>query len=206
MSEVTVKQLADTVGAPVDRLLKQMQEAGLAHENDQSAVTEEEKQTLLAYLKRSHGSDDRTPKKITLKRKTVGKLKTGQGRGSRTVNVEVRRKRTYVKREDAQAEESAPAAAASRPGQAELEAQRIRAEDLARQTAEEETRRPLHDGQLWICNSKSLQKFQCAKLESQPVEAFEGDTDSERLWTRSQSGCFGTFQSRRDSDLCREEF
>ncbi len=141
MSEVTVKQLADTVGAPVDRLLKQMQEAGLAHENDQSAVTEEEKQTLLAYLKRSHGSDDRTPKKITLKRKTVGKLKTGQGRGSRTVNVEVRRKRTYVKREDAQAEESAPAAAASRPGQAELEAQRIRAEDLARQTAEEETRR-----------------------------------------------------------------
>jgi translation initiation factor IF-2 len=141
MSEVTVKQLAETVGAPVDRLLKQMQEAGLSHESDDSAVTEEEKQTLLAHLKRSHGSDDKAPKKITLKRKTVGTLKTGQGRTGRTVNVEVRRKRTYVKRDEAEAEEAAPGAEASKPGQGELEAQRIREEDLARQTAEEETRR-----------------------------------------------------------------
>ncbi|MCZ6709812.1 MAG: translation initiation factor IF-2 [Gammaproteobacteria bacterium] len=141
MSEVTVKQLADTVGAPVDRLLKQMQEAGLPHVSDESAVTEEEKQTLLAYLKRSHGSDDSATKKITLKRKSVGTLKTGQGRGGRTVNVEVRRKRTYVKRETAELTEAAASAEASTPGQAQAEAQRIRAEDLARQTAEEETQR-----------------------------------------------------------------
>ena len=106
MAEVTVKQLADTVGAPVDRLLKQMQEAGLSHDSEEAAVSEDEKQTLLAFLKRSHGSDDAQPKKITLKRKTVGTLKTGQGRAGRTVNVEVRRKRTYVKREPA-AEEPA---------------------------------------------------------------------------------------------------
>ena len=141
MSEVTVKQLADTVGTPVDRLLKQMQEAGLPHESDDSAVTDEEKQTLLAFLKRSHGSDDKAPKKITMKRKTTGTLKTGQGRGGKTVNVEVRRKRTYVKREEAEPAEAAPAATASKPGQAELEAQRIREEDMARQAAEEEIRR-----------------------------------------------------------------
>ena len=98
MSEVTVKQLADTVGAPVDRLLKQMQEAGLSHESDESAVSEEEKQTLLAYLKRSHGSDDQAPKKITLKRKTSSTLRTAGSQGRKTVNVEVRKKRTYVKR------------------------------------------------------------------------------------------------------------
>jgi len=141
MSEVTVKQLADTVHTPVDRLLKQMQEAGLPHQSDDAAVTEEEKQALLAYLKRSHGSDDKAPKKIVIKRKTVGTLKTGQGRAGRTVNVEVRRKRTYVKRDESEAAEAGPAQPASKPGQAELEAQRIREEDLARQSAEEEVRR-----------------------------------------------------------------
>ncbi|HEY5679243.1 MAG TPA: translation initiation factor IF-2 [Pseudomonadales bacterium] len=141
MSEVTVKQLADTVGAPVDRLLKQMQDAGLPHDSDDAAVTEEEKQTLLAYLKRSHGSDDAAPKKITLKRKTVGTLKSGQGRTGRTVNIEVRRKRTYVKRDEAETAGAAAEAPAKPASQSELEAQRIREQELARKEAEEETRR-----------------------------------------------------------------
>lgn len=149
MSEVTVKQLADTVGTPVDRLLKQMQEAGLAHAGDDELVTDEEKQTLLAHLKASHGDSGASqPSKITLKRRTSGTLKTGQGRAGRTVNVEVRRKRTYVKRAEAEAEApaAAPAAAAEtaparQPSALELEAQRIREEELARKSAEEETRR-----------------------------------------------------------------
>ena len=140
MSEVTVKQLADTVGAPVDRLLKQMQDAGLPHDSDDAAVTEEEKQTLLAYLKRSHGSDDAAPKKITLKRKTVGTLKSGQGRTGRTVNIEVRRKRTYVKRDEAETAGAAAEAPAKPASQSELEAQRIREQELARKEAEEEDR------------------------------------------------------------------
>ncbi|MEJ2087088.1 MAG: translation initiation factor IF-2 [Gammaproteobacteria bacterium] len=149
MSEVTVKQLADTVGTPVDRLLKQMQEAGLAHARDDELVTDDEKQTLLAHLKASHGDSGASqPSKITLKRRTSGILKTGQGRAGRTVNVEVRRKRTYVKRAEAGAEApaAAPAAAAEtaparQPSALELEAQRIREEELARKSAEEETRR-----------------------------------------------------------------
>jgi translation initiation factor IF-2 len=143
MSEVTVKQLADTVGTPVDRLLKQMQEAGLSQTKDDEVVSDDEKQTLLAFLKRSHGEkSDAAPSKITLKRKTLGTLKTGQGRAGRTVNVEVRRKRTYVKRSET--EGGGPAAEetqAAGPTQAELEAQRIREEDMARKSAEEETRR-----------------------------------------------------------------
>ncbi|WP_339896582.1 translation initiation factor IF-2 [uncultured Gilvimarinus sp.] len=112
MAEVKVSELAKSVGTPVERLLKQMQEAGLKHTAEDALVSDEEKQQLLAYLKTSHGeSASEEPSKITLKRKTTTTLKTGSGSGRKTVNVEVRKKRTYVKRkpadllEDEQAEE-----------------------------------------------------------------------------------------------------
>jgi translation initiation factor IF-2 len=139
MAEVTVKQLADTVGAPVDRLLKQMQQAGLAHKTEDEAVSEQEKQTLLAYLKGSHGEASKPAEKITLKRKSTGTLKSGQGRTGRNVTVEVRRKRTYVKRSDA-ALEATPEPTDPVISQSELEAQRIQEEESARKEAEEKTR------------------------------------------------------------------
>ncbi len=153
MSEVTVKQLAETVGTPVDRLLKQMQEAGLSHSADDELVSDEEKQKLLAHLKASHGEQASSqPSKITLKRRTTGTLKTGQGRTGRTVNVEVRRKRTYVKRAETEpeatpeqaekgAEQPAAVSTGAPTGALEAEAQKIREEELARKSAEEETRR-----------------------------------------------------------------
>ena len=73
MADVTVRELAETVGAPVDRLLKQMQDAGLPHKADKDAVSEEEKQELLAYLKRSHGEAEGAPRKITLTRKSTAR-------------------------------------------------------------------------------------------------------------------------------------
>ncbi|WP_156491523.1 translation initiation factor IF-2 N-terminal domain-containing protein, partial [Oleiphilus sp. HI0123] len=66
MSEVTVKQLANDIGAPVDRLLKQIADAGLPARDESSVVTDEEKQTLLTFLKKSHGEENDEPKKITL--------------------------------------------------------------------------------------------------------------------------------------------
>lgn len=99
MSDVTVKQLSEVVGTPVERLLKQMQEAGLSHTQADQPISEEDKQTLLAHLKRTHGDDGSAPQKITLKRKTLSTLKVSGGAGkNKTVNVEVRKKRTYVKR------------------------------------------------------------------------------------------------------------
>ncbi|TNE78721.1 MAG: translation initiation factor IF-2 [Gammaproteobacteria bacterium] len=106
MAEVTVSELAKVVGASVDRLLSQMQEAGLPHSSADAPVSDEEKQKLLAYLKGLHGEQTREPKKITLKRKTVSTLKTGAGR--KTVNVEVRKKRTYIKRSAEEVPEQAP--------------------------------------------------------------------------------------------------
>ena len=76
MAEVTVKQLADTVGAPVERLLKQMQEAGLSHQTEGDVVSEEQKQVLLGFLKRGHGEAAKPAEKITLKRKSTGNLHT----------------------------------------------------------------------------------------------------------------------------------
>ena len=99
MSEVTVKELAESVGTPVDKLLTQMSAAGLPHSSESDSVSDEQKQTLLSYLKSSHGESAEAPKKITLKRKVTTTLKTGGGAKAKTVSIEVRKKRTYVKRD-----------------------------------------------------------------------------------------------------------
>ena len=104
MAEVTVSELAGVVGASVERLLTQMKEAGLPQTSADATVSDGQKQTLLVYLKSLHGEQGGAPKKITLRRKSISTLKAGAGRKS--VNVEVRKKRTYIKKE---AEEVKPA-------------------------------------------------------------------------------------------------
>ncbi|MEE9551840.1 MAG: translation initiation factor IF-2, partial [Gammaproteobacteria bacterium] len=105
MPEVTIKQFADVVGVPVDILLEQMQKAGLTEKAADDMISDKEKTDLLAYLRQKHGKDDSVePRKITLKRKSTSEIKVPiatQGRGksrTKTVNVEFRKKRTYVKR------------------------------------------------------------------------------------------------------------
>ena len=102
MADVTVSELASVVGVSVDKLLSQIKEAGLPHKSADEAITNEDKNTLLLFLRRSHGdrnATDTAPRKITLKRKTIATLKSAPSHGrSKTVAVEVRKKRTYVKR------------------------------------------------------------------------------------------------------------
>jgi translation initiation factor IF-2 len=170
MAEVTVKQLADTVGAPADRLLKQMQQAGLSHKGEDDAVSEQEKQTLLAYLKGSHGEAAKPAEKITLKRKSTGTLKSGQGRAGRNVTVEVRRKRTYVKRSEATPEEAAEHAEAV-VSQSELEAQRIHEEEQARKDAEEQARSAEADRKAEAEKRADEEKLKQEELKRQQEEA-----------------------------------
>ena len=123
MSQVTVKQLAEDVGASVDRLLAQMREAGLPHSDVGEEVSDEDKQTLLASLKLSHGESSEALRRITLKRKTLSTIKTAGTRGRKTVRVEVRKKRTYVKRPEREAltlEDSAAVAATDAEASPEL--------------------------------------------------------------------------------------
>ncbi|MCE8017486.1 translation initiation factor IF-2 [Halomonas sp. MCCC 1A17488] len=104
MSEMTVKDFAAKVGRDVPRLLEQMKEAGLEHKSESDAVSEEDKRKLLDYLTKSHGGSGAGARnRITLTRKTRSRIKTGE-RG-KTIEVQVRKKRTYVKR----AEEEVPA-------------------------------------------------------------------------------------------------
>ncbi|MCE8025982.1 MULTISPECIES: translation initiation factor IF-2 [Halomonadaceae] len=106
MSEMTVKDFAAKVGRDVPRLLEQMKEAGLEHKSEGDAVSEEDKRKLLDYLTKSHGGTGAGARnRITLTRKTRSKIKTGE-RG-KTIEVQVRKKRTYVKRAE---EEEAPKA------------------------------------------------------------------------------------------------
>jgi translation initiation factor IF-2 len=110
MSDVTIKQLAQVLGMPVDRLLTQLGEAGMKFENPEQVISSTEKVKLLGFLRRTHGkadaaveAEDSSPRQITLKRRKISELKvsTPGGRGAasaKTVNVEVRAKRTYVKR------------------------------------------------------------------------------------------------------------
>ncbi len=123
MAELTVKKLADVVGVSAERLLTQMQEAGIKGKKVDSSVSEDERLALLSHLKRSHGekAEAAEPSKITLKRKTKSQLKISSASGQRkTVSVEVRKKRTYVKR--AVLEEEAKPVEETAPVEAPVEA------------------------------------------------------------------------------------
>jgi translation initiation factor IF-2 len=104
MADVTVAQFAEVLKVPVDRLLQQLDQAGIKVESAEDMISEDAKHELLTHLRRSHGRDegnaDAAPRKITLRRKSQSELKLASPQGrARTVNVEVRSKRTYVKRE-----------------------------------------------------------------------------------------------------------
>ena len=106
MSDMKVKDLAATVGVEPERLVEQLNEAGIKVSKPTDKITEEQKQTLLMFLQNRHGKsaegEAASPKKITLKRKSVSEIKLGGASrsGGRSVSVEVRKKRTYVKRSE----------------------------------------------------------------------------------------------------------
>jgi len=169
MNEVTVNQLATTVGIPVERLLAQLQEAGISAADGDARLTEQEKVQLLGFLRRSHGKVEpegatTAPSRVTLKRKSVselrqpvasartgGNVRAATAPRAKTVSVEVRRKRTYIKRgapspEAEVADTPAPAReqASPRPQVEEVERARTpveRRSELQARRAEEESRR-----------------------------------------------------------------
>jgi len=135
MSDVTVAQFAEVLKVPVDRLISQLDEAGISVGSADDIISDDAKMKLLSFLRESHGqSGTAAPRKITLKRRSQSeiRLSPGQrGQAGRTVSVEVRKKRTYVNRgvlEDA-----------ARKQQEELERQR-RVEDEARAERERQER------------------------------------------------------------------
>ena len=122
MSQTTVKQLASVVGIPAEQLLAQMTDAGVAKASADDIVTDDEKQKLLAHIRSGQTRVAAEPAKVTLRRKSTSTIKAGTG----AVNVEVRKKRTYVHRDmTAEAEK-----------QRELEEAKLREEQAAAEAAE----------------------------------------------------------------------
>ncbi|TYK64911.1 translation initiation factor IF-2 [Colwellia echini] len=111
MAEITVAELAKEIGTPVDRLVSQLADSGV-NKSATDAISQDEKEALLGHLKKQHGDDSESkPNKLTLNRKTKSTLTMGHGSKAKSVNVEVRKKRTYVKRSDVEDEKLAEEAA-----------------------------------------------------------------------------------------------
>ena len=141
MSDMKVKDLAATVGVEPERLVEQLNEAGIKVAKPTDEITEDQKQTLLMFLQNRHGTsgegEAKATKKITLKRKSVSEIKLGGASrtGGRSVSVEVRKKRTYVKRSET--EEAQSAAELLKQKEAEEQAVAQKAAEEAKQQQEE---------------------------------------------------------------------
>jgi len=105
MADVTITQFAEVLKVPVDKLLSQLDEAGIKVAGSDDTISDDAKLELLTHLRRAHGQEEPTsgnaaPRRITLKRKSQSELRLSGAQGrSRTVSVEVRKKRTYIKRD-----------------------------------------------------------------------------------------------------------
>ncbi|MCO8164133.1 translation initiation factor IF-2 [Pseudomonas sp. 21LCFQ010] len=138
MTQVTVKELAKTVDTPVERLLQQMREAGLPHTAAEQVVTDNEKQALLAHLKSGHKSKAEEPRKITLQRKTTSTLRVA---GSKSISVEVRKKKVFVQRSAEEIEAERKRELDERRAAEAAVRQKAEAEE-AKRRSEEDARRP----------------------------------------------------------------
>jgi len=193
MSQVTVTQLADVLGVTPDRLLSQFEEAGISIGGPDAPVTNDDKKKLLAHLRSSHGKagerdESDAPRKVTLKRKTTSELKVpsgGAGRSrtrgpapSRTVNVEVRKRRTYVKRgeiqdareSDAEREAAVKALEESRRQREEAEVAEREREEKRRAELEEEKKKA----------EEEAREIEQAEAERRKVEAEKMREDEQK--------------------------
>ena len=169
MPEVSVKQYAEVIQIPVERLLEQLEEAGLAGKSADDSISDNEKTELLGYLRRKHGKEYQAgPERITLRRKTLSEIKmpvSGQGNRSRirskTVSVEVRKRRTYIKRSVIEEE------ALKRVQEAEEQQAKAEAEELARREAEKEAAVKLEEQAAPV---DSPQPAVPAEIETEPAE------------------------------------
>ena len=141
MSSMTVAEFANELKKSPDTLLEQLKSAGVAKSAASDKLTESDKQHLLSYLQLSHGTNTAERKKITLVKKSTSEIKQADATGkARTIQVEVRKKRTFVRRDEG-TETSAGAAPEERTEQEALHAARLQIDHAELARREEEARR-----------------------------------------------------------------
>jgi len=200
MTTVTVREFAAEVKIPVEVLIDQLKQAGVAVDSESSKVSESDKRALLAHLAEKRGSGvtvGSEPRRITLKRKETTELKLGGGRGApaKTVSIEVRKRRTYVKRGLDEQETAADEAAAAKE-QAEREAAaRAAAEADARRQQEEASRKLREEEEARRKADEQARKD--AGEAARPVDAAR--TEAEQARRRAEENL------RRSAELKRPE-
>ena len=189
MSQVTVAQLAEVLGISVDKLVDQMSKANIALASGDDAVSNDDKKKLLAHLRSSHGkseSDATAPRKVTLKRKSMSELRI-QGSGPRastkTVNVEFRKSRTYVKREalqevDPDRDKVQQALQEAQERREAEESVRVEAEEKARLEAEELARKAAEEAAIKAREEQSIREQE--EQEEQAAARLKAEEDSRK--------------------------
>jgi translation initiation factor IF-2 len=225
MSSTTVAEFASELKKPTDTLLDQLKAAGVAKSSASDVLTEGDKQKLLSHLQASHGTASPERKKITLVKKSTTEIKQADATGkARTIQVEVRKKRTFVKRDEDEAtpvsvEPAAPAVqepAAPVIDHAELarreEEARRQAELIRRQEEELAEKRRLREEQ----EAKEQAKAKAAKAaeakasakasepEAKTVEAAEPVVDAKaQAAEAAREEAAAASKARADEDTAR---
>jgi translation initiation factor IF-2 len=185
MTSTTVAEFASELKKPTDTLLEQLKAAGVAKSSASDVLTEGDKQKLLSHLQASHGTASPERKKITLVKKSTTEIKQADATGkARTIQVEVRKKRTFVKRDEDDSTEvqAAPAPVAVEAPAAPLidhaelarreEEARRQAELIRRQEEELAEKRRLREEQ----EAKEQAKAEAAKAKAQAEAAVVSDS------------------------------
>jgi translation initiation factor IF-2 len=197
MADVTVAQFAEVLKVPVERLLTQLDQAGIAVSGADAKISDEAKMELLTHLRRSHGHGEDTsssPRKITLRRKSQSELKLASVQGrARTVSVEVRRQRTYIKRDVLEEKARQQQEEIDRKREAEeqakrLETERIEQERRDRERLEAESKRRLTEEETRKAAEEDLRR----QTETRAREEAEQQRRTQEAAQRAQ-------QQREDS-------
>ncbi len=184
MAVTTVAQFAAELNRPANALLEQLQAAGVAKGSVSDVLNEADKERLLDYLRQSHGTAGGDRKKITLTRKSTSEIKQADATGkARTIQVEVRKKRVFVKRDDAPLDAGAQAAAeevaeaerfdaeAQAAAEAEAAAEAQRRADEARAAAEAEAAERARQDEEARRADEARRAAEAAEAEARAAEA-----------------------------------
>jgi len=217
MADVTILKFSETLNLSVDKLLSQLEASGIKGKTKKDSINEEEKRTLLNYLKSLHGESADEPNKVTLRRKEVKTLNLSNGAGKkRTVNVEVRKKRTYVKRAEPVEQKveaevvaqpakpvSSPTAGASAPKSTQTEKSQAQTKPVAQKETMVETKAGPTSSAPAQKTSKpvepilpvvdedvvSAEKLKADAAKSDPAKAKKGkDKKTKKLDTKAEDG------------------
>jgi translation initiation factor IF-2 len=187
MSDVSVKQLAEVVGTPVERLLEQMKEAGVKVSGADQMISDEEKMKLLEYLRQAHGKTDTGKKKITLRRKKTTEIKVPSGGAAgrtKAVNVEIRKKRTIVRPTETEAQTAAPAAEQAAVARPVSKVEQLARQAEAERKALEETARARKEAENAKLHEKELKE---AEKEAEEAERLKAEREAEEEAARRKA-------------------